>query len=230
MLSAVALLLGGMLFSLSVTRPGSGTFAPALCVLAGAVAAAIHAIIQLFRDPSEAEIGSASLRWTVNNQQHEILWSNVEEFRRMELLVNGIPRRSFKVTANDGREVTLTPALGNYDALVHAAEALSFDPVLEKKRIELQRGFANFGPVTIQNNGISLRANLLEKDPVERFVRWEQIKAVEVQRGALCVFPYAAPHPRCSFLPVSLSSIPNYRVLLQIVNEQRMQRINRHSA
>jgi hypothetical protein len=181
----------------------------------------VWVFLRAYNGPTEVEITREALKWRIRGVESEIAWCHVSGFYLSQVPEKGSSRQWLRVACEQGPDVTLTSAFDGYDQLAETLEAITALAVLNQKRADLRRSGAAFGPLTLQLSGLRIRLHPTDKNTTDTFVRWHELKSVDVHRDALVIFPDPPPNPKHEFVVVPLCSVPNYRVLLQMIDETR---------
>ncbi len=128
---------------------------------------------------------------------------------RLDLIINQTFRKKLlRLVPAHGVEAAFDQCLSNYDRFsdtVQAAVAARLQPA---KRAELAGAGAEFGPVTLHRDGITING---------KTVSWPDVEQYTVFRGIFVVYPRGYKGIKCE--EASLGMIPNYVVLLRLLQE-----------
>lgn len=208
MLAGICLALGLGLLFLSFQRPDSGTFLPAVIILAATLPWFIPVYLGLSKNPSEMEVSPAGFSWKDSQGDHRAGWDEVSELYRLERVVNQtFKEKKIRIVLNHGVQVTVDQCLSDYDRLADTAQLAAASAINDRKRAALDQG-ADFGPVTLRSTGMSLAG---------KSYTWDQIQEYLIFNGSLLLVPANYRGGACE--QVLLSDVPNYAVLINLLLE-----------
>lgn len=205
----IFLVIGLGLLILGLARPTSGTVLPGALFLAGSFLWLAPLFIGLARTPRQAKVTSGGLSWQDKRGEHTCTWAAVAAVYRLERIVNQTFKiKELRVVQTGGDEVKFHQCLESYDRLADAVHAAASRQLLPAKRNLLATTGAEFGTVTPHRDGITLGT---------KKISWPEIEQYTIFNGSLVVYPRGYKGIRCE--EVSLSDVPNYSVLLVLLQE-----------
>src|SRR5262249_47474649 len=138
-----------------------------------------------------------------------LAWTEVREVYRLDKLINNTFRKTeLKLVKEDGQAVLFNHMLADYDRFADLVQNAHAPLLIASKRADLDRGGADFGPVVLRRNSISVQG----KD-----LLWEQINQLGIIRGMLLIRD--AGRRSDDYIVTALASIPNYIVLFTLMSE-----------
>jgi hypothetical protein len=158
------------------------------------------------------------IRWKEGGTEHKYRWEEVKDVQRTEMdFVGADGRRSewtrvagLLLVFDDGRRVSFDPSLSEYSRLANAAQKAVTECQMARAAAEPPKKAREFGPARLKDAGVEVNGRLF---------RWKEIQWLAVENGEL-VCHYSCKQWR----PVPLSEIPNYQLLLALVDEMGMLR------
>ncbi len=205
LLIAIFVAIAGMLFSLALTRPDAGTAMPGVLMAGIAVALLVYVSNLYGKCIRRVEVFTDGIRWRGPAGPGRLSWTDVEAVYRSELILNGFKMSELKLVSRDGREVVFDLTIDRYGELAGLIQGCSAEVILPRKREEAGACGAEFGPILVGPVGVSLEGWLTP---------WEAVARYGISGGWLWV--HFRGHGRKG---LSLSSIPNSLVLLQLMGE-----------
>jgi hypothetical protein len=200
---AIGLLLG----LLGLSRPASGTLLPGVLLLLASFAFLIPLFIALARSPRWARTSKEGVQWQDGRGDHLWRWEEIAAVFRLDKIINQTFRvKQLRLVPAQGEEVTFDQCLSDYDGLADAVQDAVANRLLPAKRAELASAGATFGPVTLHRDGLTINAKKLT---------WPEVEQYTIFRGSLVVCPRGSK----GFEEVGLSGVPNYPVLLHLLQE-----------
>jgi hypothetical protein len=207
-LCGVCIALGLGMLVLGFVKPRSGTLLPGGLILAGSVVWLLPLAAKLPGGQRRVQTSPDGLTWQDGRGEHHCRWDEVVAVYRGETIVDRTYRvRDLRVVLASGKQVRFDQSLSNYDRLAEVVQAKTTEHLLPAKRAEVAAG-AEFGPVTLHTDGITLGR--------KRFL-WSEVEQYTVCNGCLIVFPEGYKGQR--YEHAVLGAIPNYRVLLELIQE-----------
>jgi hypothetical protein len=151
------------------------------------------------------------LKWKAGRREYKYRWDEVTNVSRTEMDIVGPDGRRTPLTRTafvvlrfaDGTGVSFDPALTDYGKLASYAQQAAAASQLAESGGELDEAGKEFGPVHISRKGVAVHG---------RFFAWKEVRWLAVYNGELC-----AHHECTAWRPVRLNDIPNYVLLLSLV-------------
>jgi hypothetical protein len=201
--------IGLFLAILGLARPNAGTLLPGALIFVASFGALIPIYLGLARTPRSAHTSPEGVRWLSQLSVQHCAWNDISAVYRMHKIINQTFHvKKLRLVLADGREVTFDQTLSDYDRLAEMAQETVAQQLLPSKRLELARAGAEFGAVTLHRDGLTINAKKLSWPDIEQYI---------VFRGNLVVYPKAYLGISCA--EVILSTLPNYTVLLHLLQE-----------
>lgn len=206
---AILLAIGVFLGLLGLFRPNAGTLLPGLLFVVGSFFCLIPLFVGLSRSPREARTTPEGVQWLDKKGEHRCRWDEITAVFRVDRLINRtfLLKQSRMVLAH-AEEVTFDQSLSDYDRLANAIQATVTRQLMPAKRAQLTGAGADFGPVTLHRDGITVNG--------KRFP-WPEVEQYIVFHGSLVVYPRSYQGILCE--EVVLCDVPNYPVLLLLLQE-----------
>jgi hypothetical protein len=147
--------------------------------------------------------------WLEGGRWRGARWDEIEELYRVEIYVNNSPsKKEIVVKSSRGVKGTLTHALPRWAKLAEAVQMQATMALGPAARARFKAGEALvFGPVKVSVRGIKVN---------DEVMHWEDVASIRVSNGYLNVVPRGK---RTDGVFVSLAEVPNYLVLLKILEE-----------
>jgi hypothetical protein len=210
------LLLWGVLFAiglllgfLGLARPDAGTLLPGALFLIGSFTFLIPLFIALAGGPRWARVTPEGVQWQDGKGEHLWRWEVIADVFRLDKIINQTFRvKKLRLLTGQGEEVTFDQCLSNYDRFADTVQEAVSNRLLAAKRSELAGAGAQFGPVTLRKDAITINGKTFPWPEVEQYV---------VLRGVLVVYPRSYQGINCE--EVVLSVVPNYPILLYLLQE-----------
>jgi hypothetical protein len=203
MLAGIFLLIGVAGIAMGSSRGDTGALLAGIgCAVVGLLFFG-PLLIGCLSGVTEAAVLPSGLRITDSSGPREIPWQNATLFRK-ELFINGFRKSEMRLETSDGRKTTFDIRFANYDQLADLTQELHSRAWLEPKRQELARGTADFGPVALRSDSITLGGEN---------VPWSDLELFTVVQGVLV----AKLAGRKKVVEVELPAIPNYAVLFTLL-------------
>jgi hypothetical protein len=182
-----------------------------LFLVLGLLAAGTMVLIWPWKRVRWARVYEEGLKWKVRSREHKYRWDEVASVNRTEMeFVGPDGRRSTSsrtayvvLRFADGTGVSFDPALTDYGKLANYVQQAVAASQLAESGGELDEAGKEFGPVHISRKGVTANG---------RFFKWKEVRWLAVHNGELCA------HHECeAWRPVRLNDIPNYVLLLSLV-------------
>ncbi len=160
------------------------------------------------------------LSWTNRKGEHHCSWDDVTAVYRREVYMGNKDGQRFarlRIEIAGQGAIGLSQHLSSYDQLCETVQTITIGRLLARKRAELAKGAADFGPVILRNDGI--RINL--KD-----IPWEQFGYYCISNGHFVAYRADAKNMRRDAHLVQLQFVPNYLVLLTLLEEMGKRQIS----
>jgi hypothetical protein len=201
--------IGLLLASLGLTRPQAGTLLPGFLFLLGSFAFLVPMFLGLSRGARRASTTSEGVEWQDNKGDHRWQWGEIMAVFRLEKIINQTFRvKQLRLVAANGEEVTFDQCLKDYDGFAGRVQDGVAQRLLPAKRSELACGGVPFGPILLQRDGITVNGT--------KFT-WPDVGQSIIFRGRFVVLPLGSRGNGGE--AVTLASIPNYTLLLQLMLE-----------
>jgi hypothetical protein len=208
MMWGVLLAIGLLLASLGVARPGAGTVAPGLLFLVGSFACLIPMFVGLYRGPRWGRTTRDGVEWQDGQAEHAWRWDEIAAVFRLDKIINQTFRvKQLRLVGPSG-EVTFDQCLSDYERFADTVQNTVAARLLPAKRAELAGAGADFGPVTLHRDSITIEG---------KSFLWREIEQYIVFRGRLVLYPKSSHGIGCE--EVALAAIPNYPVLLCLMQD-----------
>ena len=207
MLWGVLFGIGVLLLLLGVSRPRSGTLLPGGLFLVGSLGFLVPMFLGLSRTPRWAHITPHGVQWHDQNGNHHWRWEEISAVFRLDKVINKTFQvKELRLASAQREQVTFDQCLTDYDQFADRVQDTVAQRLLDAKRSELARYGAEFGPISLHRDRITIHA--------KTFV-WPEIVRHDIVRGNLVFFPKGASHSES----VPLSTVPNYTLFLQLLLE-----------
>jgi hypothetical protein len=222
------LTLGGMLLGFGImmlfvpTKPGQETgtrIAGVVCIL-GSLALIGVAPWRWMRSASVVRIYQEGLQWQRGGMEHRRSWEDVREVYRKELYVlqnNAKPsdwnrRSDLRLIFTDGEEMHFNHILSEYSTLANYVQQATAERILPVVRSAVDNAGVAFGPLRLEREGLTMGREVFP---------FASLSKLWVGNGFLGWYD-----SRGNKREIALKNIPNYPVLLRLLNE-RMQPLNK---
>jgi hypothetical protein len=200
--------IGLALLALAIARPEGLTILPGLICLAVALVCLGGPLYGFVRRHTRVEVSPEGLRWQ-GPHSGSCSWNDIRTVYRTEKIINQTFRLTeLKLVLTNGEVVSFNHSLTDYDRLAEAVQQQAARALLGPLR-QAASSQAEFGPVMLSPDGITIQGELLP---------WQDIQQHTVFNGSLLVSTIKYPGWQGKF--VALSEIPNYLVLLQLLDER----------
>jgi hypothetical protein len=206
----ILLAIGLFLGILGIAKPNAGTLLPGVLFVVGSFAPLIPLAIALARGARWARITPEGIEWQDGRGEHRWNWADIAAVYRLDKVINQAFRvKQLRVVPVHGDVVTFDQCLSDYERLADTVQTAVAQRLLPVKRAELAGSGAAFGPVTLSRESITIN---------RKTFAWPEVEQYIVFRGSLVVYPTSYKGIQCE--EVSLSDVPNYPVLLHLLQEQ----------
>jgi hypothetical protein len=200
--------IGLFLAILGIFRPNAGVLLPGLLFAIGSFACLIPMFIALARGARWARVLPEGVKWQDGRGEHLWRWEDIEAAFRVDKIINQTFRvKQLRLVAR-GEEVTFDQCLNRFDRFADTVQETVATRLLPAKRSELAGAGAEFGPVTLRSDAITINSKTFPWPEVEQYI---------VFRGSLVVYPRSYRGIQCE--EVTLSEVPNYPILLHLLLE-----------
>jgi hypothetical protein len=209
LLWALLLAIGLFLAILGLAKPDAGTLLPGVLFLVGSFAFLIPLFLGLARGPRWVRIPPEGVQWQDGQGEHLWRWEEIAAVFRLDKIINQTFRvKQLRLVSAQGGQVTFDQCLSDYDRLADAVQETVARRLLPAKRAELAGARAEFGPVTLHRDRITIKGKTFT---------WPDVEQYTIFRGQFVVYPRGYKGIQCE--EVSLSEVPNYAILLYLLQE-----------
>jgi hypothetical protein len=182
-----------------------------LLLLIGLRLAAVAVVLWPWQRVRWVRVYEEGLRWQVGGREHKCRWDEVTRVDRTEMdVVDSDGRRTdwtrtayLVLRLADGTSASFDPALSDYSRLANKVQQAVAACQLAEAEVELDEGGKTFGLVHISRKGVTA---------IGRFFPWKEVQWLTVENGELC-----AHHSCTKWQPIELNAIPDYLVLLSLL-------------
>ncbi|HWB09050.1 MAG TPA: DUF6585 family protein [Pirellulales bacterium] len=195
-------------FFLALTRPNAGTTLPGLLMAGFAVGFLVYSFAGRGKCLRRVELFADGVRWHGPKGIGRLAWENVEAVYRSEIVLNGFPISELKLVGRTGREAVFDLTIERYGELAGFIQGRCAEVMRPRKREQAVTCAADFGPVRVSPAGVCVGGSLFP---------WESVARYTIARGRLC-FQFGWHGSQA----IPLSAIPNYLVLLSLMDEFAM--------
>lgn len=210
-------LLFGIMLEFVPTRPGQETITRILGI-AGMIGGVVLLSVGPWRFlgvPATVRVYDQGLQWRHEGRDYQKGWDEVHEVYRKEMHVvhaGGRPsdwnrRSELRLVFTDGTEVRFNHVLSDYNQFAGYVQQASAERLLPAARAALDRSGAIFGRIHVSREGLTVGHEVTP---------WAAMNQVWVGNGYLGWYDtrgYKREFP--------LKDLPNYRVLLALLEEMR---------
>jgi hypothetical protein len=205
----------GVMMQFVRTKPGEETFTrlAGVVTLVGSVACLGVIPWRYVGVPRSVRVCEEGLQWTQDGRNHERTWDEVREVYRKELhvLQNGAKpsdwnrRSDLRLVFGDGKQTHFNHILSDYNRLAATVQEATASRLLPRAHAALNGAGVDFGPVQVSRAGLTTAAGNFP---------WQNLNKIWAARGFLGWYDVRGMKGE-----VALKDIPNYTVLLRLVQE-----------
>jgi hypothetical protein len=206
----------GIMLQVVPTQPGqeTGTRIAGIVAILGSLALLGVVPWRWLRGPSLVQVYEQGLAWQQGGRRQERSWDDVEKVYRKEVYVlqnNAKPsdwnrRSDLRLVFTDGTQVRFNHTLSDYNRLAASVQQATAERLLPRARAALQGSGVGFGSLQLSQEGVALGADVFP---------WETLSKVWAGNGFLGWYD-----SRGNKREVALKDIPNYSVLLRLLEER----------
>lgn len=209
LLWGILIAIGVFLGILGLVNPNAGTLLAAVLFLFGSFAFLIPLFVALSRGPRWVRLTDGGVQWQDGRGEHFWQWEKIADVYRLDKIINQSFRvKQLRLVGQDGEKVTFDQCLSHYDRFADAVQEAIAKRLLPAKRSELSGAGATFGPLALHQDRITINGKTFT---------WADVEQYTIFRGSLVVYPRNYKGIQCE--EVSLSEVPNYLILLQLLQE-----------
>jgi hypothetical protein len=203
------LVIGVFLTILGIAKPEGGTLSPGIVFLVGAFPWLIPLFLGVSRRPRQAEVTEDGLSWRDRSGEHRCRWNEIAEVYRLDKIINQNFRvHELRIVLANGGQATFDQTLTNWQGLAAAVQARTARELIGPRRAALDAGGAEFGPVTLRRDGITIRG---------KSFTWDQVEQYTLVNANLVLYPRHYKGIQCE--EVTFGEVPNCPVLLALLRE-----------
>jgi hypothetical protein len=216
-MAGIIFLIGVGLLLLSTRRPDAGVLIPGAGFAVGGLLFLIPIYLGLSRHPNEVETSGKGLKWTASEGEHEADWDDIRQVFRYERITNQTFREAHLIVVlDDGVRLDLNQSLSDFNQLGDTVQTNVCARRAPKLRASLQSGGADFGPIVLRSSG--LQVNGLDAP-------WDTVNELVLSRGSFNI--NLSKLGGTMWESVAIGAIPNFPVLMALLQEVAPQRLLR---
>jgi hypothetical protein len=182
-----------------------------VAIIAGAAFLAYSLVVQFA--VWHVSVTPKGLAWTDRHGEHRCGWDDITGVYRTETYLGGPDGERItriRVESNSNRPLVVDKHLSDYDRLVDTIQEITTARLLPRKRAELAKGEAAFGPVTLRRDGIRFG---------RKHVAWNHLDHWCISNGHAVFFKYDSRHLHDPGMIFRLDQVPSYLVMFQLIEE-----------
>ena len=163
-------------------------------------------------------VTAEGLTWLDRKGEHHCTWDEVVAVYRTEMRI-GDARSGDRVTRlrlelADGRALMVNHRLTRYKQLCETVQTITAERLLPRKRAELRGPGATFGSVKLFRDKVRVGQKELPRVGIGYYC---------LANGHASFYPYGTRDPHRDVLLVRLAEVPNYLVILTLLDEMGLQ-------